>query len=279
MLVRMDSPPVALTIAGSDCCAGAGLQADLKTFSAHGVHGLTAVTSVVAETPRAVHAIYPLSPAALQEQLRILLECYPVSAIKTGMLGSAPQVVAVAEILASHQLPLVVDPVMVASSGAALLAPEAVTAYREALLPLATVITPNLPEAAVLQGGEEPPTARSLAALFGCAVLLTGGHAAAESRAQDVLWHEGVATEFAGEWIEISSSHGTGCTLSAALAANLALGRTLPTAVARAKAFVTRALRDSYAWEQSGAEIRALNQLPAVFFDPEKESKELRAVR
>ena len=275
----MASFPVALTIAGSDCCGGAGLQADLKTFSAHGVHGLTAVTSVVAETPRAVQGIYPLSPAALQEQLRILLEAYPVAAIKTGMLGSAPHVVAVAEILASHNVPLVVDPVMVSSSGTPLLAAEGVAAYRETLLPLATVITPNLPEAGILQGGKGPPTARALAELFGCAVLLTGGHAADEQSARDILWHEGAATEFSGEWIEISSSHGTGCTLSAALTANLALGKPLLAAVEGAKAFVTRALRESYAWIQSGREIRALNQLPAVFFDPEEESEELRAAR
>ncbi len=120
MVVHMRAPPVALTIAGSDCCCGAGLQADLKTFSAFGVHGLTAVTSVVAETPLAVHGIYPVSPEAVREQVRILLSAYPVAAVKTGMLGSARHVMAVAELLADCSIPLVVDPVMVASSGAAL---------------------------------------------------------------------------------------------------------------------------------------------------------------
>ncbi len=125
------TPAVALTIAGSDCSAGAGLQADLKTFSACGVHGLTAVTSIVAETPLVVESVDPVDPTALQDQVRLLLDSYPIDAIKTGMLGSKRHVVAVAELLSDHSAPLVVDPVMVASTGASLLEPDAVAAYRD----------------------------------------------------------------------------------------------------------------------------------------------------
>lgn len=264
-----DAPPVALTIAGSDCCGGAGLQADLKTFSAFGVHGLTAVTSVVAETPLAVHGVYTLSPAALQQQVRVLLETYPVAAVKTGMLGAAPHVVAVAELLADFALPLVVDPVMVASSGDLLLAPDAVGAYRERLIPLATVITPNLPEARALSKRRDEPTAASLHEELGCAVLLTGGHAAQDGECVDVFCgRDGELREFRGPWIEVPSSHGTGCTLSAAIVANLARGEDLRSAIALAREFLTRALRDSYAWDHAGTpqKIRAINQLPASTF-------------
>jgi hydroxymethylpyrimidine/phosphomethylpyrimidine kinase len=269
MIARMDRPPpVALTIAGSDCCSGAGLQADLKTFSAFGVHGLTAVTSVVAETPLAVHEIYPLSPAALQEQVRILLDAYPVAAVKTGMLGSKLHVVAVAEILENRALPLVVDPVMVSSTGDLLLPPDAVAAYRDRLCPLASLITPNLPEARALARHDDEPTAESLAKLLGCAVLLTGGHQAKRGEAVDVLCEAGAIREYRTPWVETASSHGTGCTLSAAITANLARGENLPAAVAIAKGFVTRALRESYAWShpRSGEEIRAINQLPQATF-------------
>ncbi len=273
----MSAPPVALTIAGSDCCAGAGLQADLKTFSAFGVHGLSAVTSVVAETPLAVHGIYPLSPAALQQQMRILLEAYPVSAIKTGMLGSAPHVVAVAELLAGRSIPLVVDPVMVASSGDVLLSPDAVSAYRSRLIPLATVMTPNLHEAQQLLESSAAPSAAALAEKFGCAVLLTGGHGADRHLAADVLVCDGSETRFESPWIEVASSHGTGCTLSAAIAAGLARGDSLSDAIRAAKAFITRALRESYGWESAAGqdEVRALNQLPASPFRP-GQTKELR---
>lgn len=268
MLPVVHPPPVALTIAGSDCCAGAGLQADLKTFSAFGVHGLTAVTSVVAETPLAVHGIYPVSPAALQEQIRILLQAYPVAAIKTGMLGSAPLVVAVADLLSEHAIPLVVDPVMVASTGDSLLASDAISAFRDRLVPLATVLTPNLPEARALSRRPGPPTAASLAEELGRAVLLTGGHESNHQEAVDVLAADGQTTEFRSPWIEIPSSHGTGCTLSAAIAANLARGEPLASAVGLAKAFLMRALRESYAWSrgEESPELRAINQLPPTTF-------------
>ncbi|MFT6596570.1 MAG: hydroxymethylpyrimidine/phosphomethylpyrimidine kinase, partial [Akkermansiaceae bacterium] len=144
--------PVALTIAGSDCSAGAGLQADLKTFTSFGVHCLTAVSCVVSETPLTVNQIHPVPPVILQDQIRLLLASYPVAAIKTGMLYSKAHIVAVCELLADTGIPLVVDPVMVASTGDPLLVDVALEAISERLLPLATVITPNLPEAGILLG-------------------------------------------------------------------------------------------------------------------------------
>ena len=140
--------PVALTIAGSDCSAGAGIQADLKTFQHFGVHGLTAITCVVSETANIVRAVHPVPVDVVADQISLLLESFPVRAVKTGMLFSAPHVIAVAEILGRHRdVQLVVDPVMIASTGDSLLEPDAVTAYKSLLLPLARVITPNLHEA------------------------------------------------------------------------------------------------------------------------------------
>ncbi len=176
-------PPVALTIAGSDCSAGAGIQADLKTFQHFHVHGLTAVTCVVSETANIVRAVHPVPVAIVSDQVSLLLDSFPVAAVKTGMLYSAAHVRAVAEILARHPgLALVVDPVMIASTGDPLLEDDAITAYRELLLPLARVITPNLPEAEVLLGEKIPDeaalesAAHRLAERFGTAVLLKGGH-------------------------------------------------------------------------------------------------------
>ncbi|MGE9267437.1 MAG: bifunctional hydroxymethylpyrimidine kinase/phosphomethylpyrimidine kinase, partial [Verrucomicrobiales bacterium] len=144
--------PFALTIAGSDCSAGAGIQADLKSMTALGIHALTALTCVVSETPEIVTDIHPVPPVSLQKQVSLLLKSYPVAAIKTGMLFSKAHIVAVTELLAQHEAPLVIDPVMVASTGDPLLEENAVEALIERLLPLAAVITPNLPEAGVLLG-------------------------------------------------------------------------------------------------------------------------------
>lgn len=257
--------PVALTIAGSDCSAGAGIQADLKVFSSLGVHGLTAVTCVVAETPRIVSSIHPVPHPVLQEQVRLLLNSYPVAAIKTGMLFSAAHVVAVAELLEEAALPLVVDPVMIASSGDALLDDNAVAVYVERLLPLATVMTPNLPEAQALIGSRSPDpesAVKQLADRFQTAVLLTGGHHARDDQSLDLLYCDGGMHEFSAPWVDIPSSHGTGCTVSAALTAGLAHGRGLPEAVGLAKAFVTRALEGARRWAapDSAGDIIALDQ-------------------
>jgi len=256
------SPPVALTIAGSDCSAGAGLQADLKTFQHFGVFGLTAVTCVVAETPVIVRSVHAVPPAVLQDQLRVLLEAFPIAAIKTGMLFSKAHIVAVTELLSDYRhIPLVIDPVMIASTGDPLLEDNAIAAYRDRLFPLATVITPNLDEAEVLWGApvrDEAMMERAaseLAARHGCSVLLKGGHLGAAECA-DLLWHSELPAWFRAPRIEGVASHGTGCTLSAAIAAGLAKGRDLHDAVVSAKEYLWKTLETSLAWNG----VAALNQ-------------------
>jgi hydroxymethylpyrimidine/phosphomethylpyrimidine kinase len=242
---------ISLTIAGSDSSAGAGLQADLKTFQHFRTYGLSAVTCVVAETPEVVESIHPVPPAILQDQLGLLLKSYPIAAIKTGMLFSKAHVVAVSEILSEYpMIPLVVDPVMVASTGDPLLNKDAVTAYRSRLLPLANLITPNLDEAEVLVGRpirDEPSieiAARELAETFSTTVLLKGGHLDTPE-CSDLLCENGKLTWFRAPRIKTPASHGTGCTLSAAITANLALGLDLASSVDRAKAYLNQALSKS----------------------------------
>ena len=257
-----------MTIAGSDSCSGAGIQADLKVFSLLGVHGLTAVSTVVAETPLRVHGVHPVSPAEVQEQIRCLLNCYPVTAIKTGLLGPASNVIAVAEMLEGCDMPIIVDPVLSSSSGTTFGNDDILSAYREHLLPLATVLTPNQPEAEKLLGlrpGCQKPAdlVRILASELNTAALLTGGHGTGD-QAIDLLCLEGEVTSFTAPKLGLASAHGTGCTLSAALTAHLARGLMLAEAVDGAKQVVTRALKESYQWETdcSLGELRALNQLP-----------------
>jgi hydroxymethylpyrimidine/phosphomethylpyrimidine kinase len=259
-------PPVALTLAGSDCSAGAGLQADLKTFQHFRVHGLTAVTCVVSETANVVRAIHPVPPEIVGGQLDLLLASFPVAAIKTGMLFSAAHIRAIAEVLARHPaIPLVIDPVMIASSGTALLESDAVAALRD-LLPRAALVTPNLPEAEVLAGEPIPDaaamerTAFSLGARFGTSFLVKGGHLDAPE-CTDLLAENGRLHRFTTGRIDLPGSHGTGCTFSAAIAANLALGHALPEAVGRAKTYLTRTLADSYGYASpGGGTVHALNQ-------------------
>ena len=259
--------PVALTIAGSDCSAGAGIQADLKTFQHFHVHGLTAVTCVVSETANIVRAVHPVPVEIVADQISLLLESFPVAAVKTGMLFSAAHVTAVAEILRKHDgLSLVVDPVMIASTGASLLEPAAIDCYKNLLLPLARVITPNLPEAEALLGEAIPdeaslePAARKLAEIFGTAVLLKGGHLDGHD-CTDLLIENGHAHRFTAKRIPLPGSHGTGCTLSAAIAASLAHGHSLPAAVNSAKAYLGETLFQSYQFlSPSGETIHALNQ-------------------
>jgi hydroxymethylpyrimidine/phosphomethylpyrimidine kinase len=263
-------PPVALTIAGSDCSAGAGIQADLKTFQHFRVHGLTAVTCVVSETANIVRAVHPVPVAIVIDQLTLLLESFPVAAIKTGMLFSAAHVLAIAEILRKFpHIPLVVDPVMIASSGASLLEPEAIAAYQDALLPLARLITPNLPEAEALLGESIPddaalePAARRLAEKFGTAILLKGGHLPG-SECIDLLVEHGQVHRFTAPRIPVAGdhgSHGTGCTLSAAVTAALAQGQPLPQAVEVAKRYLGETLRQSYAFQTDRSQpVHALSQ-------------------
>jgi hydroxymethylpyrimidine/phosphomethylpyrimidine kinase len=270
----IDPPPAALTIAGSDCSAGAGIQADLKTFQHFHVHGLTAVTCVVSETANVVEAVHPVPPEFAAGQAALLLDSFPVSALKTGMLFSAAHVRAVAGVLASrHGLKVVVDPVMIASTGAPLLETDAVAAYRESLLPLACLITPNLPEAETLLGRKIhgidhlEDAARELAARFGTAILLKGGHLEGDD-CIDLLCDGTQVRRFHAKRIPVTGSHGTGCTFSAAITALVARGLELSAAVAGAKDYLGDTLRHSYGFPSpNGGGVHALNQGTCRGFD------------
>jgi len=259
--------PPALTIAGSDCSGGAGIQADLKTFSSSGVHGLCAVTCVVAETPRVVAEIHPVSPVILQSQISLLMESYPIAALKTGMLYSKAHIVAVCELLAGFDGAIVVDPVMVASTGDPLLEESALDAIMERLLPLASVITPNLPEAGILLGRpvltleEQEVAARDLADRYSCACYLKGGHFEDAPEHRDLLAHSEGLEKYSAPHLDLPSTHGTGCTLSAALTAGLAKGLSLAEASASAHQFTHQALKNSRSWSSpTGQEVSHLNQ-------------------
>jgi hydroxymethylpyrimidine/phosphomethylpyrimidine kinase len=263
------NPPAALTIAGSDCSAGAGIQADLKTFSAFGVYGLTAITCVVAETPGVVSRIEPVSVEMVREQIEVLLRSFPVTAIKTGLLFSREIIAEVVRCLRDHAqktkapVPLVIDPVMVATSGDALLREDAIESYERDLFPLAALLTPNLDEASRLIGKSirDLPAMRSagetLAKKYRVPVLLKGGHLAGDE-AIDLLFMDGDVAEFSAPFSRGIATHGTGCTYSAAITAGLASGLSLEDAVRRAKKFVTAAIAQHHAWDA----IHALNHTP-----------------
>ncbi len=263
------SPPVALTIAGSDSSAGAGIQADLKTFAACGVHGLTTVTCVVAEVPGNVAAVQAVDLDVIRSQIALSLSRYPVAAIKTGLLHSCEVVELVADIYGridpGNRPPLVIDPVMVATSGFRLLAPDAVAAYCERLFPLATVVTPNLDEAGALLGGRSLPdlhamrdAGRELSARFGTAFLIKGGHLGGEYASDVLCLPDGTTQDFHGKHTGGISIHGTGCTFSAAIAAQLARFPGLPSAVQYAKHYITHAIEHRHRWEHSGQRTLAL---------------------
>jgi hydroxymethylpyrimidine/phosphomethylpyrimidine kinase len=242
---------VVLTVAGSDSGGGAGIQADLRTFAAHGVHGTSAITAVTAQNSVAVLDWVALEPRMVVAQIEAVAGDMHVAAVKTGMLATAAIVAAVAEAIERLALPLVVvDPVMVAKSGDRLLDRDAETAYRERLLPLATVVTPNLPEAEALLGrpvrtlAEMREAARALRAMGARAVVVKGGHLAGD--AVDVFWDGERLEDLPAPRIETKNTHGTGCTYSAAIAARLALGEPLLDAVRGAKAYLTEAIRRSY---------------------------------
>jgi len=260
----MNTPPVALTIAGSDNSAGAGIQADLKTFSAQGVYGLTAITCVVAEVPGRVAAIQPVETKIVAEQIRLSFEAYPVAAVKTGMLHSREIIEAVCEGLEKKKLPVVVDPVMIATSGDSLLNANAVELYKKRLFKLATLVTPNLDETAVLLGrpvsneAEMREAGTELVENFGVAFLLKGGHLRGD-KAIDLLFADGKTFEFSVPYVHGVSTHGTGCTYSAAITASLAKGLPLAVAVSEAKHFVTRAIANHFRWKREGAVTQALN--------------------
>jgi len=246
--------PIALTIAGSDSSAGAGLQADLKTFSALRVYGLTAVTCIVAETPKIVSSISPVDPVILQEQITLLLESYPVAAIKTGMLYSTAHLNAVCEILEQTDIPLIVDPVMVASTGTSLLQDEALHATRDRLCPLATVITPNLPEASALldrettRAEQQEEAALEICQRYSAACYLKGGHLEHVTEHRDILATTDGIEEFSAPHLDLPQTHGTGCTLASALAAGLAHQKTISAAAREAHHFTHQALLHSHTW-------------------------------
>jgi hydroxymethylpyrimidine/phosphomethylpyrimidine kinase len=238
----------ALTIAGSDSGGGAGIQADLKTFEAHGVFGTTAITAVTAQNTLGVTAVAPIAPHMVAAQIDAVVSDLGADATKIGMLASAAIVHVVAAAIESYRLQRVVlDTVMVSKTGARLLDEDAVGAVRSRLLPLATVITPNVPEAEVLLGrrittrDDLVQAARDLVARGALAVLVKGGHLSGP--ATDVLFDGECVTEFTVARIDGRHTHGTGCTLSAAIAARLALGDELVTAVRHAKDYVTAAIR------------------------------------
>ena len=239
----------ALTIAGSDSSGGAGIQADIKTMTAHGVYAMSAVTALTAQNTTGVTGIMEVTPEFLREQIDdIFTDIYP-DAVKIGMVSSSRLIEVIAERLAHYGAAnIVVDPVMVATSGARLIGEEAVDTLKERLLPMATVLTPNIPEAEVLSGmdvrtAEDMERAAALIGdTYGCAVLVKGGHQLND--ANDLLYRGGRLKWFRGKRFHNPNTHGTGCTLSSAIASNLAKGRDLDASVEMAKRYLSLALSD-----------------------------------
>src|SRR5712692_1636443 len=259
MATAKSEVPVALTIAGSDSSAGAGVQADLKTFSALGVYGLSAVTCVVAEIPGKVSRIEAVSAEMVREQIEVLARNFPIAAIKTGLLCSGEIISAVARVIVDvvrkidNKVPLVIDPVIVATSGDPLLREDAIDLYQKELFPLASLITPNLLEAEKFLG--QPihdleamrHAGKELARKFQTSILLKGGHLAGDD-AVDLLFADGKTVEFSAPFVRDVATHGTGCTYSAAITAGLASGLSLEDAIRRAKEFVTESIRNHFQW-------------------------------
>jgi hydroxymethylpyrimidine/phosphomethylpyrimidine kinase len=267
---RSNNPPVALTVAGSDSSAGAGIQADLKTFSALGVYGLTVVTCILSEIPGKVSRIEPVSARIVREQIDVLVRSFPIGAMKTGLLCSAEIISAVAKAIRASErkpapyIPLVIDPVIVATSGDPLLEPTAIEAYEKELFPLASLITPNLDEAERLLGmkikdGQAMHRAgKELERKFATIILLKGGHLGGD-HAVDLLFADGKVVEFSEPFVRGVATHGTGCTYSAAITAGLACGLSLEDAVRRAKKFVTQSIARHFKWRsKTGKALDAL---------------------
>jgi hydroxymethylpyrimidine/phosphomethylpyrimidine kinase len=276
-MIKKKNLPVALTIAGSDSGGGAGIQADLKTFAALGVHGASAIACLTAQNPRRVLGIEVCSPKMLRQQIEAVFEELNPAAVKTGMLFSAENVLVVAKFLVGrassradfgaskndygsrgrsphrNRLPLLlVDPLMVSTSGAKLLQPRALKILKEKLLPLAALVTPNLAEAEILSGQKISDVeamreaARKIHSRFGCAVLVKGGHLKNTRAATDIFFDGKAELLLSAPFVPGVRTHGTGCTYSAAICAALALGHTLPHAVEIGKNFVTDAIAGSY---------------------------------
>jgi len=239
----------ALTIAGSDSCGGAGIQADIKTMITNGVYAMSAVTALTAQNTTGVTAVMEATPEFLAAELdAIFTDIYP-DAVKTGMVSSSNLIRVITNKLKFYKATkIVVDPVMVSASGSKLICDEAIDTLKAELLPLATVITPNIPEAEVLCGfsirseKDMESAAKAIFEKFGCAVLLKGGHDLND--ANDLLWDKTGAQWFYGKKIDNPNTHGTGCTLSSAIASNLAKGFDLKESVKRSKAYISEALAD-----------------------------------
>ena len=237
----------ALTIAGSDSSGGAGIQADIKTMTANGVFAMSAITALTAQNTTGVVGIMDVSPEFLKQQIDCIFTDIRPDAVKIGMVSSAELIIAIAEKLAQYQAEnIVVDPVMVATSGAKLISDDAIGTLKEALLPMADILTPNIPEAEVLSGMEVKTeedmvkAAEKISRTYHCAVLLKGGHQLND--ANDLLCRGEEHRWFYGKRIDNPNTHGTGCTLSSAIASNLAKGFDMETAVERAKAYISGAL-------------------------------------
>ena len=237
----------ALSIAGSDSSGGAGFQADMKTMATNGVYAMTAITALTAQNTTGVRAIMEVTPEFLKQQIDAVFEDIRPDAVKIGMVSSAALVEVIAERLVHYQAEnIVVDPVMVATSGSVLSQDSAVGVMKEKLLPLATVITPNIPEAQILSGmtieneQQMEQAAKQIGDSGGCAVLCKGGHSIND--ANDLLYADGEFTWFHGKRIDNPNTHGTGCTLSSAIASNLAKGYDLKTSIQRAKDYISGAL-------------------------------------
>lgn len=240
-----------LTIAGSDSCGGAGIQADLKTFSAHRVYGMSVITAVTAQNTQGVFAVQDIDPTIIQKQIQAVFEDIPVHGIKVGMVSQIETIKVIVDTLQGYPHEnLVVDPVMISKSGFDLLQPDAKAALIEYLLPMATVLTPNLPEAEEITGmkietlEEMRSAARKIHQMGPKTVLIKGGHLKGE--AVDLLFDGKDFTDYTSERIATKNTHGTGCTLSSAIASNLGNGMDIREAVERAKAYITEAIKHSF---------------------------------
>lgn len=264
----MERNPVALTIAGSDSGGGAGIQADLKTFAALGVYGCSVLTLITAQNTQAVSAVHMLPPLLIRQQLEAVASDFEIRALKTGALGSASIIRSLAEDLRRRQpLKLVIDPVMISKHGHRLLDDDAVAILRDELFPLALLVTPNLHEAAALVGMSEIRdrngmlAAANAIAAYGCrAVVIKGGHASGD--AADLLWYQGQASWLQSPRIDSPHTHGTGCTFSAAITANLVLEMELYDAVAAAKEYISGAIA---AAQLFGTGVNPVNHFWRVF--------------
>lgn len=262
---------MALTIAGSDSSAGAGVQADLKTFAAHGVYGVCAITALVAESPGSVARIEAVNSTLLETQIKSVNSAFSLFSVKTGMLATADLVAVVACFVREHpELPLIVDPVLRAGAGNLLLSNEGLERLKTELLPLARIVTPNLPEAEILLG--EPiltPEAfltspQRLHQRYGCDFLVKGGHfiEGDPSIITDHAWIAGESRTFSRLRLAVPDLHGTGCTLSAAIAAQIALGHDTTTAISAATRYLAACMEQHFSWSSGGVSIEALNHFP-----------------